>query len=434
MNQIILISQDEALRKSLDEECLTLRECHFFAYDSVEAFLPEMNIITGHELFIVDSGTVKDISLVSREMRNRKERFSRYIYYRGTGDLRGTDFISVPNRIELSFHLKQAEFLHMNSDRFMGIAIDSLTHFESLPFPLYLSLSSEKFVKRIPAYEPFDFRMLLGYKARGVKEFYFERIFAKDFTALLMEKMTNKIERPFSDRTERDLASGEVYATVREIISLVGLKPKVIEICHKLIEELTASINAVTEDDLSLYLRRLRTRPELNFHYRLTELTAFLSGEVIETKEPPLRDLIFAAFFCDMSLKFPDHIHLRKSSELLGLENDVIDAVSGHAAASAEMVVFKDLCSKDAFRVILQHHGAEDGIGFPDVPDKGIDEASKAFIVAHELAYGLLSQPEASVWAICQELIKRFKDTCLEDIVLRFEVNLLKDRRWGSDQ
>lgn len=431
MNQIILISQDDVLRKSLEEECLSLRECHFFSYDTIEDFLPEMNIITGHEIIIVDGKTVKDLTHITRELRNQKERFSRHILYNGNTDLKGTDFIAVPNRIELSFHLKQAEFLNINSDRFMGITLDSLTHFESLPFPLYLSLSTEKFVKRIPAYEPFDFRVLLGYKARGVKEFYFERIYAKDFTALLMDRMMKKIERPFTDRTERDLAAADVYNTVREIITLIGLKPKVIEICQKLIEEITTSIQAIPEDELAGYLRRLRTRPELSFHYRLTELTAFLSGEVVEGRESRLKDLIFAAFFCDMSLKFPDHVHLRKSSELLGLADDVIDAVTGHAAASAEMVVFKELCSKEAFRIILQHHGAEDGVGLPDQPEKGLDESSKCFIVAHELAYTLLSRPDASIWAVCQELVERFKNTSLHDVVLRFEVNLLKDKRWG---
>ena len=150
-----------------------------------------------------------------------------------------------------------------------------------------------------------------------------------------------------------------------------------------------------------------------------------------ESKERPLRDLIFASFFCDMSLKVPDHVHLRSTSELEDLSADISDAVSGHAAASAEMVAFKNLCSDETFKVILQHHGAIDGIGFPVKPHDEIADMAKAFIIAHELAYALLTRPELSVWKVCQELIDRYKNTCLESLVLRFEVNLVKDKRWG---
>lgn len=430
MNQIILISRDPEFQQSMNSECQNLRECIFSSFETVDEFVPQITIITGHELIIVDGNSIPDVSGIINVLNERKEKFSRYILFSDRQTTDDANFIVVRDRVELAYHLKEVEFLHQNSDRFMGISLETLSHFVSLPFPLYISLSSEKFVKRIPAFEPFDFRVLLSYRSRGVNQFFFERIYARDFSALLMNSMLGRMETSFEDRIEKDLLLAETFGNVREIISIIGLQPKVIELCRKLMDKITENVSTAGADDLKAYLQRLRTSTELNFHYRLTELTTFLSGEILGETEG-MEDMTFAAFFCDMSLRNPGDIHRRTNSSVEHLPEEERDSILGHAAASAELVAFRNACSTTAFRIILQHHGAVDGIGFPEVPEEGIEGLSGHFIVAHELAYALLTRTEAGVWAVCQDLIARFRSTTLEEVVVKFEVKILKDKRWG---
>jgi hypothetical protein len=190
--------------------------------------------------------------------------------------------------------------------------------------------------------------------------------------------------------------------------------------------QVAQDVHDETNSDMVHYMEELRTRSELNFTFRQVRLTSYIAGQLLpESKKDSLKDLIFAAFFCDISLFNPDHIHYRTQKDLLLLNEEDREEVRAHASFSASMVMQGKNFSEKGALIIRQHHGDLEGKDFPLTVHPDIDELSKYFIVAQEIAYALLTNHNGKVWKVCQDLIAVHRGTALEEIFVSFEKSLL---------
>lgn len=315
-------------------------------------------------------------------------------------------------------------------DGWTSIPLSTLVHFQSLPFDLYMKISLEKYIKRIPAHEELDKELILSFKNRGIRDLYCEKKYNRDFSMMLINNMVNRIEQQHENLDMKNEANNEVFLTTKEIIQHLGISSRVIEVCESTIERITQDVTK-KNDQLALHILSLKNNSKLSFHFKLVELTSFICGQIVaEMKLPDIYEqvqkLVFASFFCDMCLSRPEFIHIRKSEATDSLTVDDYNEVNLHALKAAELVSSYKKTTGEVIVMIRQHHGSLSGIGFPDQRSSELLMLSKVFIVSQDLAYEILSGQEKTTIEVLRNFVKRHENTGLQELLNILEGSLRK--------
>lgn len=432
MNQVLVYTQRAEFRSFLDTECLQIQECFPVFYDTVEELRTIVDIFPEIHVLVVDTPTdAADVEELTQFVNLRKDQIDHVLLVSDAGDPQMGKVFHSSDWASLLQHLK--EILGEKEEGkagYVGIPIDCLIHFKVMPFALFLNISPEKFIKRIPAFEVMDLDVLESYRSRGVKEFFFERRYGKDFANLLMNNMINRMEMEYESEAEKEKATSEVFGTVRDIVASIGLKPRVIELCETLMTQVTEEVQKGKGIQAQAYLENLRTRPELDFNYRFIQLTAFVATQIIEgrsrtQKEEALKLVIQGAFFSDMSLRRPEHLHFRSHKEVGELPEDEREEVKWHASQSATMVERNRIGTIELGMIIRQHHGDLYGTDIPVGIHTEILDLARVLLTSQELAYALLTHGEENLWKVFQTVAKLHKGGPLETYLEIFEGSFL---------
>jgi hypothetical protein len=309
-----------------------------------------------------------------------------------------------------------------NTEKFISIPIDSFIHFKVLPFDLFIKLSEGKYVKRIRANEEIEGPLIKELHKKGVKELWFERIYNKEFSVLLLNNMINKVETAYSTRAEKIRATGEVFATTREIVQSVGLPSRIIQVCETVMDSITAD---VAKGKFSNYLNSMKSQ-ELTFQYRLVELTSFIATLMVESlgdSSSKVKTIVFCSFFCDIALTEPSHFELRTEESVKDLWHEDKDHVLNHAFKAAELVAKYKNAPPDADLIVRQHHGDVNGKGFPKVCSDKVVPLAKCLMASQELAFALLKNPDKNPSYVVSEVVSAHEGDPLHPFLIYFEKN-----------
>ena len=309
-------------------------------------------------------------------------------------------------------------------EEYTPASLDTLSHLKVLPFDLYIKISHNRYVKRIPACEEFDVQVINSLRNKGVYELYYDKKFNRDFSRIFLNSMMNDVEREYDCTIKKLEVKNDVFMTTKEIVNTLGLSPRVATLCETMITSLfTDYMNK--KDPFSNYLKNL-TESKLSFHYRHIELTSYIATQMIDDHGPFAssdfsKRIVFAAFFCDVTLKRPEWIHIRREEDMKGLPEESIKEIKSHALKAAELVTSYQNAPIGVDRIIRQHHGALNGIGFSEHHYDKLCPLTKCLLSAQEAAYMILTQPEKDVRSIVSEVVGQYRGTPLDEMFERFE-------------
>lgn len=432
MNQVLVYTQRAEFRSFLDAECLQIKECFPVFYDTIDELRTIMDIFPQLDVLVVDAPTnEQDLSDLAKLITSRRDQISHMLL---VSDKESPGFSKVFHSSDWSSLLQHLKTIlgdkDQNKDGYVGIPLDCLIHFKVMPFALFLNLSPGKFIKRIPAFEVMDVDVLESYRSRGVKELFFERRFGKDFANLLMNNMINRVEQDYDTPEEKEKATSEVFGTVRDIVTSIGLKPRVIELCETLMGQVIDEVSKGKGIQAVSYLQHLRSKPELDFNYRFIQLTSFVATQILEGrsrahKDAQIKAVVFAAFFSDMSLKKPEHLHFRNHKDIAALPEEEQEELKWHASLSASMVELNKIGTPEAVVIIRQHHGDLFGTDIPVGIHPDLLDLAKCLYASQELAYALLTHAEENLWKVYQELFRAYKGTPIEEYLAIYEGSFL---------
>jgi hypothetical protein len=331
--------------------------------------------------------------------------------------------------VALIGHLKEllvnSEF---SKDSWIDIPVTALYHFKQVPFDLFIKLSSDRYIKRIPTLEEIDDSTIESFRSRGINEVYFLRENNKDFSRLLINNMLNKIESDYQNPNEELKARSQVFSTVKELVQALGIAPKVMQISETMITEVSSSV-LLAGGKLAKHVERLQRNLQFSFHYRLVELTCYLGTQLllaINEKNYPdeVRRFVFAAFFCDITLTEQDYIHHFDEDLPKTLEVRDERVVMDHAWKAAELVSKYPNAPIDIGIVIKQHHGAVDGVGFPKKKSPHLTTLAKCLIISQELSYKILMNPEIPALEVLKMMAKNHDEAASQRLIKLFERSL----------
>lgn len=431
MTQSILIfTKNPAFRALVEPECKNRSGFAPVVHDKVEELEAMIDLLSEIELLIIDGSADKE-SLTSflNQLPLKSTTLNHVLLYCDE---------SLPTTLSLkSFSQKDLETFMTQVKEILGtqkvegwisVPVESLLHFKKVPFDLYVKIGSDSYVKRIPAHEEIDASTIEAFQKKEILDLHFEKVHNKDFSQMLINNMINRVDATYGTIDEALEVRTQVYTTVREIAMGLGLVPRVMEVCDSMIEEIGKE--AVKEGStFSRYLERLKTREDLTFQYRFIELSAFIGAQLLMAMDPleweqEVKRLVFAVFFCDISLKDPDLIHVLDQASYDKLSPTKQKQVLDHARQAAELVVKHQSAPLDIAIVIKQHHGSPDGVGFPAKKSPHLTKLTKCLIISQELAYGLLTNTHKPSVEVLRNLVKSSQASGLQDLVNAFERSL----------
>jgi HD-GYP domain-containing protein (c-di-GMP phosphodiesterase class II) len=308
---------------------------------------------------------------------------------------------------------------------YISIPVESLTHFKILPFDLFIKISEDKYLKRIPANEEIDDVTVAAFKNKGIAEIHFERKHNRDFSLMLLNNMINKVESDYSTLDEKTKATNEVFLTTKDIVQSVGLPPRVIQVCESVMDRITTDV-MTNKDKFSSYISEAKNSSTLNFQFRFIELSSFIATHIVhlindQNLEEKIRTTVFASFFCDISLKESQELDYRSADSMKDLWEEDKKFINEHAFRSSQIVSKYKNPPAMAEEIIKQHHGSLDGRSIPNVIPETLLPLAKCLMSAQELAYAILKSPNRPVGDVVSDVIKRFEGTTLSPILKSFE-------------
>ena len=318
----------------------------------------------------------------------------------------------------------------ISEEGYISIPIDSLIHFKILPFDLFIKISDQKYLKRIPANEEIDESTIENFKKKGITEIHFERIHNRDFSLMLLNNMINKVESDYDSIDEKLKANNEVFLTTKEIVQSVGLPPRVIKVCESVMERITNDV-MTNKNNFSSYISGAKESSSTDFQFRFIELTSFIATQMVHLENEPdleerVKTIVFASFFCDISLQGSEQLEFRTQDSMKEMWEEDKKFINEHAFRSSQIVSKYKNAPEMAEEIIKQHHGSTDGRTIPNVIPESLLPLAKCLMAAQELAHAILKHPETLASEVVKNVTKKFERSTIHPILKEFEEKGMK--------
>lgn len=276
---------------------------------------------------------------------------------------------------------------------FCKIKVSLLEKVGVLKGDIYIRLSDQKYVrlyKEGDAFGPDDFR-------RITQEKQLEVLYLKGST---VEEFVKK----YTTQVEESLQSSKGAPSLKDAIA-------VNEAVHETLQSMVTGMHLSKETQqlaktqMRVMLRTVGKSPKLkSFLQKLSKFNGeYLSTHSMATgylacaiaaqfewgSEATFQKLTLAALLHDIALDNSKHAQILFKPDLDGssLNAEDHERVLGHSQRAAELVRTFNEVPPDVDVIILQHHEAPDGSGFPrGLRHSYISPLSSVFIVAHEIA------------------------------------------------
>lgn len=429
MSQIVAFTERLDFKTLLDIECKSLTGFAPVVKDSVDDFKSMLGLLGDIDVLIVDKPKVKfDYSSLADAINEKGGTVKNILLLGEESEGISNSKVFPLDKVEnLITHLKT--LISPDSHEVTGyisVPADALKHFKILPFDLYIRISEGKYLKRIPANEDIDDTTVDAFRAKGISELYFEKKYNRDFSLLLLNNMINKVERDYKTEGEKQKAVNEVFVTTKELVQSFGLPPRVVEVCESVIESISTDV-LKGKDKFSNYLTQMKSQNSaaLNFQYRFVELTSFIATQIVDSlnegdKAEQIRKIVFASFFCDISLSDVSMLDYRTEESIKDLFPDDKKAVLEHALKSSQIAAKYKNAPPLSDIIIKQHHGSVDGTGFKDASGD-ILPLSRCLMAAQELAFAILKSPSIQPESVINDVVGRFKGSPIHSYLELFE-------------
>lgn len=429
MGQIVAFTKRLDFKTLLDIECKGLTGFAPVVKDSLDDFLSMLGLLNDIDILIVDKPQTKfDYNSLAKAINDKGGSVKNIL-------LLGEDTDGISNSTNFPQDKVENLITHLKTlvtpdakeaAGYISVPTDALKHFKILPFDLYIKISEGKFLKRIPANEDIDDSTVEAFKAKGITDLFFERKYNRDFSLLLLNNMINKVERDYKSDDEKKKAVNEVFVTTKELVQSCGLPPRVVEVCESVIESISTDV-LKGKDKFSNYLTQMKSQSssDLNFQYRFVELTSYIATQIVDAlnegdKEEQIRKIVFASFFCDISLTDNSMLDYRTEESIKDLFPEDKKAVLEHALKSSQIAAKYKNAPVDSDVIIKQHHGSVDGTGFKDASG-GILPLSRCLMAAQELAFAILKSPSIQPESVISDVVGRFKGSPIHSYLELFE-------------
>jgi putative nucleotidyltransferase with HDIG domain len=316
------------------------------------------------------------------------------------------------------------EQVTVQDELFTNIEIDKFYSAKKVIFDVYIKLSSKHYVKILHAGDDFSKARIDKYKDKKVTHLYFMKTDRRKYVMFINQIASKIVKTPKIGGKGKVKVLGMVAENFLEDAYTIGLKPQVISQA----KEICTNVYKIISSDKKLYelLRELHDfDPSLYTH---SFLTTFFAGAIIKQFEWQTQNTIettaLACMFHDIGkLQFPREMLAKRPEELNEQE---LNFYKEHPTLGSEMVLACPRLNETVRQIILQHHEANDGTGFPlGIKGREVQTLSNIVCLANDFVHLMEEKklkPTDALLAMIQnkEMVYRYKSEIIEGMMKIF--------------
>jgi hypothetical protein len=241
-----------------------------------------------------------------------------------------------------------------------------------------------------------DVASIEGFSKRGMAYLYVEKNKRLKLTNVMTEALVDKLTKADLSQAERLNTNDASMALIREEIFLDGMTPEVIKITRATITSLT---HVVKESPEFKALLQNLLENKSSFAYGHCQVITYLATHCIKNIDwgsPEVLEKVgFITFFHDITLQNDQLVRIHSEEQLFKAKLSPEDQtmVRRHALDASELVKAYPKSPIGADQLIRCHHGAPNGIGFPEVVSLSLIPLSVLFMICEDYAHGLFDAP-----------------------------------------
>ncbi len=302
----------------------------------------------------------------------------------------------------------------MQVPKYYPISIRSLLEMKSLPVTIF-EVNDGNYSTLIKANQEIHKGKLQSMMTNGVSHLFINHKVRLKFANAFSAHISTILESMNLDKDERVAITGTAFDSAATILQEVGMSDEaaiasretinsMLEICRQ-----SHSLNDLID---------ILQRDNDSYLYRHSLMISIISHHVISHMEWGNEDqknkICFAAFFHDITISDDElcTIHSKEELDNSCLDDDTKERVKNHALKAYELLEKYPHVPIGAEDIILKHHGAMGGIGFPapESFDSRISRLAIAFRVVEDYAHQILccKGDKVNVEPILQNLKERY--------------------------
>lgn len=409
MSQTILIEPNEKLHKLYAINLNTFALTDIIKRETADDVISLLSILPEIDLIVTRASVDGDLTAVRIYNHLTENNLDIPMIVLGESKELSQKILTLKNDVDWEILVKHAanilgvtpeEIQKKSQPKFASLATTYFYEISHTPCDVYIRLKKASgeynFVKRLHEQDSFDYTDIQKYEQQGLKYFYIPSDYQQYFVNFVTNSIIEALEKDIT-LTERLAVNSTGFEIVKDRILQAGFDESITELAKKCIQSMIMTIQE--SPSLSSLLKQILSN-RIGFAYQHAHLTCVF-GDFILSKTPKyeqkhLEILAFAAFFSDITLKTAAQVKINSKSdlEISSLSDQEKSEVLNHAKDACEMLQNSKLINSDILNVIMQHHGSNDGTGFPEMANDNIGPIAKVFIVANGFVKIMLD-PEA---------------------------------------
>lgn len=338
----------------------------------------------------------------------------------------------------LNISKEDLEFIKMPD--FVGIPIKNFYQLNNPCSDIYIRIKKQEgdqFVKRINAGEQMDKEVVKKYQNMNLEEFFVKK---ENYQTLMNQILGQSIARVvLAHKTGEHIqeVNADSFEISQNLLDQMGITAATVKMARVAIKSMMKTLS--TNNKISSLLKDLMQN-ESSYAFKRCYMISLFGNQLLpemgwgrgEQLSQNLEKITFVAFFHDAFLRDEKLIRIMSNSELEHAELSGSDRtlVLEHANRASTLALSIPQCPTGIDVIIRQHHGAHNGIGFPEQYTSSVSPLAILFIVLEafctEILEALYAKKKLSLDEIFASLEGKFTLPSYRKIVEGLKASVIK--------
>lgn len=451
MAQIIILEKNRPLRDLLTLNLKTFTGSEVIEMDDFEKCGELLRILPAVDLIITRAEFEKeywanDFSLLLHEI---KREIPLIAYGHST---------NIPQDAHHLKDEKRWEDVLTSATKILGISTNDLLkkpkpEFISIPIHYFLlidhaicdvfirikkSPTEFQYIKRLHGGDDYLRETIERYISQGLRDFYIPKEFEINFTNYASDQLVLALENARSDygrlvevvAQSYDLAIGETRR--------LGFTPATIQLTDSIIDSIQKTFEKSPQLGGLIHKIVHQKSSFMYQHCHLTNLLVFESLVTAKKAGPQMQEIFgYASFFHDIDLvEFDDLTRINdiRTLEHAHLDKSKLDLVVNHALSGSLLLKKHPAAPPLVSKLILEHHGAQDGVGLLERFPIDLSFETRLFIVCERFVHRFLEYKDSQkdIRPVLVNLYNAFVEPEMIEVAKILEATLARKQKEGK--
>lgn len=420
MKTLLLIHKSSPLKDCIEIFLKPFKDVTFDHVESVDESLKKLDGQKKFDCIFIGSSIILDgdvNELASRIQQTVKEFDCKLIgTNKGLSKQPGYNYVHSMSPAKMIFQIisdaLQLSNKEESSQGYVEIPLEYLNHLQTTPCDIFLRLgASEKtftYIKRFKEFEEIDKSDILNYSQKNITTVYIPANLTNHFLESISTSLLKRISKTQDTFEQMEIAK-EALDYSSYVLSSFGINSEPQAFVQKVVKSILSTLDKVEGKKLKRFKEIIEAKED--FYHKHVFMTGVLANSLLDEMswEVSLENrsaLTYAAYFHNFFIHSEKDILITSEAELNAIENEERkERIRSHAKLAHDFFLEIPDVPFNVPKLILEHHGSKQGMGFPQSRQNST-QLSSLFMIASDFALKFLLLHEQGNLEKIHEVLK----------------------------